>query len=207
MGNNSNTKLHTSQQFPATSEEASKEHPASSTTACAKKDGHLSAIDPIGKSCVNIDFEIETVQSDDFIELGLNFDLTQFSENFECDCESGSCSICAEIGYALQPNSKFITDAIKCEFDDKNAELKENAGADIKELMIDEEEYTATSLSEPEIFIPVLHTQQLLVEGEILLKQIATRRILMKQFFLKFSLLNPVIENISLLVQVWQLPP
>ncbi|KOM52529.1 hypothetical protein LR48_Vigan09g118800 [Vigna angularis] len=42
MGNNSNTKLHTSQQFPATSEEASKKHPASSTTACAKKDGHCS---------------------------------------------------------------------------------------------------------------------------------------------------------------------
>ncbi|KOM54389.1 hypothetical protein LR48_Vigan10g028100 [Vigna angularis] len=131
----------------------------------------------------------------------------KFSENFECDCESGSCSICAEIGFALHPDSKFITDAIKCEFDDKNADLKENAGADIKELMIDEEEYTATSLSEPEISIPVSQTPQLLVEGEILLKQIATRRILMKQFFLKFSLLNPVIENISLLVQVWQLPP
>ncbi|KOM31692.1 hypothetical protein LR48_Vigan01g124700 [Vigna angularis] len=101
----------------------------------------------------------------------------------------------------------FITDAINCEFDDKDADLKENAGADIKEFMIDEEKYTATSLSEPEISIPVSHTQQLLVEGEILLKQIATRRILMKQFFLKFSLLNPVMKNISLLVQVWQLPP
>ncbi|KOM37118.1 hypothetical protein LR48_Vigan03g049900 [Vigna angularis] len=167
----------------------------------------VSAIEPIGKSRVNIDFERETVQSDDFIELGLNFDLTQFSENFECDCESGSRSSCAEIDYALHPDSMFITDAINCEFDDKNAELKENAGDDIKEFMIDEEEYTATCLSEPEISIPVSHTQQLLVEGEILLKQITTRRILMKQFFLKFSLLNPVIENISLLVQVWQLPP
>ncbi|KOM26114.1 hypothetical protein LR48_Vigan232s000100 [Vigna angularis] len=73
--------------------------------------------------------------------------------------------------------------------------------------MINEEEYTATSLSEPEIAIPVSHTQQMLVEGEILLKQIATRKILMKQFFLKFPLLDPKAKNISLLVQVWQLPP
>ncbi|BAT97871.1 hypothetical protein VIGAN_09144300 [Vigna angularis var. angularis] len=167
----------------------------------------VSSIEPIGKSRVNIDFERETVQSNDFMELGLNFDLTQFSENFECDCESGSCSICAEIGYALQPNSKFITGDINCEFDDKDAELKENADADIKKLMIDEEEYTATSLSEPEIAIPVSHTKQMLVEGEILLKQIAKRKILMKQFFPKFSLLDPEANNISLLVQVWQLPP
>ncbi|KOM50533.1 hypothetical protein LR48_Vigan08g136000 [Vigna angularis] len=151
-------------------------------------------------------------------ELGLNFDLTQFSENFECDCESGSCSICAEIDYTLQPDSKFITDAIKCEFDYKNAELKENAGADIKECMINEGEYTATSLSEPEISIPVSHTQQLPVEGEILSKQIAVKRkkknlvvndraILMKEFLLKISSLDPEAKDISLIIQVWQLPP
>ncbi|KOM24913.1 hypothetical protein LR48_Vigan17s000900 [Vigna angularis] len=130
----------------------------------------VSAIEPIGEGSVNIDLEIETVKSDNFIELELSFDLTQFSENFECDCESGSFSICAKIDYVLQPDSKFITDVINCEFDDKDAELKENTGADIKEFMIDEEEYTATSLSEPELSIPVSHTQQLPVEGEILLQ-------------------------------------
>ncbi|KOM37206.1 hypothetical protein LR48_Vigan03g058700 [Vigna angularis] len=110
--------------------------------------------------------------------------------------------ILAALSLQFQPNSKFITDAINCEFDDKDAEFKKNAGADIKECMINEEEYTATSLSEPEIAIPVSHTQQMLVEGEILLKQIATRKIMMKQFFLKFSLLDPEAKNISLLVQV-----
>ncbi|KOM47649.1 hypothetical protein LR48_Vigan07g135300 [Vigna angularis] len=98
---------------------------------------------------VNIDFEVETVQSDNFIELGLNFDLTQFSENFECDCESGSCSIYTEIDSVLQPDSKLITDAINSEFDDQAVELNENAGVIIKEFMVDEGECTATTLSEP----------------------------------------------------------
>ncbi|KOM43869.1 hypothetical protein LR48_Vigan05g147400 [Vigna angularis] len=148
----------------------------------------VSAIEPIGESSINIDFERETVHSDDFIELGLNFDLTQFSENFECDCESGACSICTEIDYALQPDSKFITGDINCEFDDKDAELKENAGADIKKLMIAEEEYTATRRKK---------------------KHFAAddRAILMTQFLLKISLLNPMVEGISLIVQIWQLPP
>ncbi|KOM49712.1 hypothetical protein LR48_Vigan08g053900 [Vigna angularis] len=86
----------------------------------------------------------------DVIELGMNFDLKQFSKNFECDCESGSCSICAEIDYVLQPDSKLITYAINCEFDDQAVELNENAGAVTKEFMIDEGECTATSWSEPE---------------------------------------------------------
>ncbi|KOM28376.1 hypothetical protein LR48_Vigan538s001400 [Vigna angularis] len=104
------------------------------------------------------------------------------------------------------------------ESDDKNGELKENAGVDIKECTINEGEYTATSLSELEKSILVSHTRQLLVEGGILLQQFAMKRkkkhlamddraMLMKQFFLKFSLLNPEMKNISLLVQVWKLPP
>ncbi|XP_052735637.1 uncharacterized protein LOC128197582 [Vigna angularis] len=148
----------------------------------------VSAIEPISESSVNINFERKTVQSDDFTELGLNFDLAQFSENFECDCESGSCSICAEIDYALQPNSKFITDAINCEFDDKDAELKENAGADIKKLMITEEEYTAMRRKKKHFVAD-------------------DRAILMTQFLLIFSLLNHVMESISLIVQIWQHPP
>ncbi|KOM58043.1 hypothetical protein LR48_Vigan11g107600 [Vigna angularis] len=146
----------------------------------------VSAIEPIGKSCINIDFERKIVQSDDFIELGLNFDLTQFSENFECDCESGSCPICIEINYVLQ------TDVINCESDDHAAELNENTGADTKEIMIN--------------------------EGEILLQQLAVKRkkkhravddkaILIKHFLLKISLLNQMVEGISLIVQIWQLPP
>ncbi|KOM41385.1 hypothetical protein LR48_Vigan04g158300 [Vigna angularis] len=115
-----------------------------------------------------------------------------FSENFECDCKSGSCSICAEIDYALQPNSKFITDAINCEFDDKDAEFKKNAGDDIKECMINEEE----------IFL-----QQFAMRRKKKHPAMDDKAILMKQFLLTFSLLNHVMESISLIVQIWQLPP
>ncbi|KOM45633.1 hypothetical protein LR48_Vigan06g093900 [Vigna angularis] len=132
--------------------------------------------DSVDDGYINIDFEVETVQSDNSIELGLNFDLTQFSENFECDCESGSCPICIEIDYVLQTDSKRITDVINCEFDDHAAELNENTGADTKEIMINEGECTATSLTEPEISIPVSHTQQLPVEGKLLMEQFAGRR-------------------------------
>lgn len=51
-------------------------------------------LDSIDDAYVNIDFETEIVQSDNFIKLGLNFGLTQFSKNFERDCESSSYSIC-----------------------------------------------------------------------------------------------------------------
>ncbi|XP_052728033.1 uncharacterized protein LOC128195051 isoform X1 [Vigna angularis] len=163
---------------------------------------------------VNIDFEVETVQSDNFIEFGLNFYLTQFSENFECDCESGSCSICTKINFVMQPDSKVQTDATNCELD-LCAELKKARNAEnIKATLW--EERSAEKLGE--VSIPVSHTQQLPVEGELLMQQFAWRRkkkhlalddkvVLMKQFLLKTSFLDAMVENISLIVQNWQLPP
>ncbi|KOM28222.1 hypothetical protein LR48_Vigan511s004500 [Vigna angularis] len=121
---------------------------------------------------VNIDFEVETVQSDNFIEFGLNFYLTQFSENFECDCESGSCSICTKINFVMQPDSKVQTDATNCELD-LCAELKKARNAEnIKATLW--EERSAEKLGE--VSIPVSHTQQLPVEGELLMQQFAWRR-------------------------------
>ncbi|KOM48089.1 hypothetical protein LR48_Vigan07g179300 [Vigna angularis] len=120
------------------------------------------SLDSAADSHVCVDFEIEIVQNENFIELELNFDLTQFSENFICNFEAGSCSICTEIGYVLQPDSKLITDAINCV-------LNENAGAVIKESMVVEEDCIGTALSKPEVFILVPHTQQLPLEGELLL--------------------------------------
>ncbi|KOM50041.1 hypothetical protein LR48_Vigan08g086800 [Vigna angularis] len=156
---------------------------------------------------VNIDFEIETVQSDNFIELGLNFDLSQFSENFECDCEFGSCSIYTEIDYVLHPDSKLITYAINCEFDDQAVELNENPGAVIKEFMIDEGECTTTTLNEPKVSIPVSHSTtasgRRATDATICLEKkeetsyFDDRVVLMKQLLLKTSLLNPMAENIS----------
>ncbi|KOM51847.1 hypothetical protein LR48_Vigan09g050600 [Vigna angularis] len=78
---------------------------------------------------VSIDFEIEIVQSENFIELGLNFDLTQFYENFKCDCESGSCSICTEINYVIQPELRVLANAPNFELD-CCAELKEAKNAE-----------------------------------------------------------------------------
>ncbi|KOM57577.1 hypothetical protein LR48_Vigan11g061000 [Vigna angularis] len=70
-------------------------------------------------------------------------------------------------------DAELITDAINCEFDDEAAELNENAGVVIKEFMVDEGECIATALSEPEVSILVSHTQQLPVEGELLMQKFA----------------------------------
>ncbi|KOM55093.1 hypothetical protein LR48_Vigan10g098500 [Vigna angularis] len=80
-------------------------------------------VDFVDDAYVNIDFETGILQSQNMIELEQNFDLTQFSENCECDCECGSCPICIEIDYVLQTDSKFITDAIDYEFDDQTQQL------------------------------------------------------------------------------------
>ncbi|KOM55094.1 hypothetical protein LR48_Vigan10g098600 [Vigna angularis] len=139
-------------------------------------------VDFVDDAYVNIDFETGILQSQNMIELEQNFDLTQFSENCECDCESGSCPICIEIDYVLQTDSKFITDAIDYEFDDQ--------------------------------------TQQLLVDRRLLIlliQQLARRRrkksldlsekAVLGELLLKTSSSDLEVEDISLMVQNWQLPP
>ncbi|KOM37612.1 hypothetical protein LR48_Vigan03g099400 [Vigna angularis] len=108
---------------------------------------------------------METVESENLIELGLNFDLTQFSENFKCDCESGSCSICTEINSVTQPELRVLTDAPNFELD-CCAELKEAKNAKNTKAIIWEEE-SAERFGKISSLVP--HTQQMPVEGEMLL--------------------------------------
>ncbi|XP_052730138.1 uncharacterized protein LOC128195752 isoform X2 [Vigna angularis] len=172
-------------------------------------------VDFVDDAYVNIDFETGILQSHNMIELEQNFDLTQFSENCECDCESGSCPICIEIDYVLQTDSKFITDVIDYEFDDQVTKVNENTGTDIEEIMIDEGKYTVISL-----ITPVSQTQQLLVDRRLLIlliQQLARRRrkksldlsekAVLGELLLKTSSPDPEVEDISLMVQNWQLPP
>ncbi|KOM37641.1 hypothetical protein LR48_Vigan03g102300 [Vigna angularis] len=169
----------------------------------------------VDNAYVNIDFETGILQSHNMIELEQNFDLTQFSENCECDCESGSCPICIEIDYVLQTDSEFITDVIDYEFDDQVTKVNENTGTDIDEIMIDEGKYTAISL-----ITPVSQTQQLLVDRRqliLLIQQLARRRskksidlserAVLGELLLKTSSPDHEVEDISLMVQNWQLPP
>ncbi|XP_052725281.1 uncharacterized protein LOC128194237 [Vigna angularis] len=154
-------------------------------------------VDFVDNAYVNIDFETGILQSHNMIELEQNFDLTQFSENCECDCESGSCPICIEIDYVLQTDSEFITDVIDYEFDDNVTKVNENTG-----------------------ITPVSQTQQLLVDRRLLIlliQQLARRRskksldlnerAVLGELLLKTSSPDPEVEDISLMVQNWQLPP
>ncbi|KOM35303.1 hypothetical protein LR48_Vigan02g145300 [Vigna angularis] len=154
-------------------------------------------VDFVDNAYVNIDFETGILQSHNMIELEQNFDLTQFSENCECDCESGSCPICIEIDYVLQTDSEFITDVIDYEFDDNVTKVNENTG-----------------------ITPVSQTQQLLVDRRLLIlliQQLARRRskksldlnerAVLGELLLKTSSPDPEVEDISLMAQNWQLPP
>ncbi|KOM29407.1 hypothetical protein LR48_Vigan662s000400 [Vigna angularis] len=154
-------------------------------------------VDFVDNAYVNIDFETGILQSHNMIELEQNFDLTQFSENCECDCESGSCPICIEIDYVLQTDSEFITDVIDYEFDDQVTKVNENTG-----------------------ITPVSQTQQLLVDRRLLIlliQQLARRRskktldlskrAVLGELLLKTSSPDPEVEDISLMAHNWQLPP
>ncbi|KAG2396917.1 hypothetical protein LR48_Vigan510s000200 [Vigna angularis] len=68
------------------------------------------SLDSAADSHVSVDFDIETVKTEDVLDLELNFHFSQCSENFKCSCEADSCSICIEIDDVIQPDSNLITD-------------------------------------------------------------------------------------------------